>query len=79
MKEEPTALERLAHILEMPAEHVREAAEQIRTNRMKERLMEKVRIIRSGNTAITPTGEIVERGTPGSMSYTTPDREPRDG
>lgn len=35
-------------------------------------LLEKVRIIRSGNTAILPTGEIVERGTPGSMNYGPP-------
>jgi len=34
-----------------------------------QRLLEKVRIIRSGNTAILPTGEIVERGTPGSTNY----------
>jgi hypothetical protein len=67
-----TTLERLANILDMPAGHVREAAEQIRTNQMKERLMEKVRVIRSGNTAITPTGEIVDRDErPDAMPYET--------
>ena len=38
-------------------------------------LLEKLRIIRSGNTAILPTGEIVERGTPGSMDYESPNRK----
>lgn len=38
----------------------------------KDKLMEKLRIIQSGKTAILPTGEIVERGTPGAMDYETP-------
>lgn len=33
------------------------------------KLMEKLRIIQSGKTAILPTGEIVERGTAGAMDY----------
>jgi len=35
----------------------------------KEKLREKLRIIKSGNTAITPAGEIVNRGTPGARDY----------
>lgn len=35
----------------------------------KDNLMEKLRIIQSGKTAIMPTGEIVERSTAGSMDY----------
>lgn len=38
----------------------------------KDNLMEKLRIIQSGNTAIMPTGEIVERGTPGATEYNSP-------
>lgn len=64
-----TKLEILADELGMPADHVREAAEAIRQKRMKERLLAKVQLIRDRNTAILPTGEIVERGTPGAMNY----------
>lgn len=64
-----TPLKRLADFVGMPEDHIREAAQAIRHEKMKERLLEKVRIIRSRNTAITPSGEIVERGTPGSVNY----------
>lgn len=67
-----SALERLADILEMPADHVREAAEEIRRKRNIETLMAKVQLIRERNTAILPTGEIVARGTPGAMDYESP-------
>ena len=35
----------------------------------KDKLLEKLRIIQSGETAIMPNGEIVKRGTPGSANY----------
>jgi hypothetical protein len=35
----------------------------------KDKLMEKLRIIQSGETAILPSGEIVKRGTPGATDY----------
>ena len=38
-------------------------------------LMEKLRIIQSGKTAILPTGEIVERGTAGAMGYDSPQND----
>lgn len=64
-----TKLEILAEELEMPADHVREAAEAIRQDRMKKNLLAKVQLIRDRNSAILPTGEIVEKGTPGAMDY----------
>jgi hypothetical protein len=69
-------LERLADFLEMPADHVREAAEAIRQERKDKlvaSLMGKVNLIRERNTAILPTGEIVARGTPGAMNYESPE------
>lgn len=36
------------------------------------KLMEKVGLIQSGDTAILPTGEIVSRDTPGAMPYDSP-------
>jgi hypothetical protein len=65
----PSALERLSSILEMPADDLREAARGIRDERKKIALLEKLKIIREGNTAILPTGEIVPRGTEGAMEY----------
>lgn len=67
-----SALERLANLLDMPAEDVREAARNIARKRVEEKhaaLMAKVRLIREKNTAILPTGEIVARDTPGAMPY----------
>lgn len=64
-------LEVLANVLEMPAEELREAAQGIREERKKIALLEKLKIIREGNTAILPTGEIVVRGTAGAMDYPT--------
>jgi hypothetical protein len=66
-----TALERLADVLEMPADELREAAQNMRDERKKIALLEKLKIIREGNTAITPNGEIVPRGTTGAMDYPT--------
>ena len=72
MKPNPTtALERLADCLEMPADHLRKAADNIRRERLHASLMAKVQLIRDRNTAILPTGEIVPRGTPGAMPYET--------
>ena len=70
-----SALEFLAQELDMPVEHIREAARNIARKRMETKhadLMEKVRLIREKNTAILPTGEIVARGTPGAMDYNSP-------
>lgn len=70
-----SALERLANLLDMPAEDVREAARNIARKRIETKhaaLMEKVRLIRERNTAILPTGEIVARDTPGAMPYDSP-------
>jgi hypothetical protein len=69
-----TPLEIFADELDMPVDHIREAAQAIRQERMRDRLPEKVRIIRSGNTAITPEGKIVERGMPESTPYETSER-----
>lgn len=69
----------LASIVEMPTDHIREAGDQMKTERMKRRLLEKVNLIRAGNTAILPTGEIVARGTTGSMDYDSPNAEVWDG
>lgn len=65
-----SAIDRLAKFVGMPVDHVRGAIENIRRERMKNRLMEKVRLIREGRSAILPSGEIVEQGTPGAMQYT---------
>lgn len=67
-----SAVERLAALLDMSAKDVEEAARNIARKRMYESLMEKVRLIREMNTAILPTGEIVDRGTPGSLPYDSP-------
>lgn len=72
----PSSLERLANSLEMPVDHVREAAEAIsqeRNDKLVASLMSKVALIRERNTAIMPTGEIVARGTPGAMNYESPE------
>ena len=66
-----TALEILAEVIEMPAEELRLAAQNIRDERKKIALLEKLKIIREGNTSITPNGEIVPRGTAGAMDYPT--------
>jgi hypothetical protein len=82
---EKSRIEILADVLEMPADHVREAAEAIRQERMKKNLLAKVQLIRDRNTAILPTGEIVARGTDGAMDYDSPennasrDTTPPDG
>jgi len=68
-------LEKLASLLEMPAEHVREAAENIGRERKHAALLAKIHLIRERNTAILPTGEIVARGTPGSMIYESPEND----
>lgn len=76
----PSSLERLADLLDMPADDVREATRNIARKRMEEKhagLMEKVRLIRERNTAILPTGEIVARGTPGAMDYESPENAGR--
>ena len=72
-KKLPTSLERFASAIGMPAEHVREAAENIRREQRREALLEKVRLIRERNAAILPTGEIVPRGTPGAMNFDSPE------
>jgi hypothetical protein len=64
-----TSLERLADVIGMPADELRECAIAIRHERMKRELLAKVQLIRDRNTAILPTGEIVARGTPGAMDY----------
>ena len=71
-----SALEVLANVLEMPADELRDAARSIRDDRKKIALLEKLKIIREGNTAILPTGEIVPRGTLGAMDYPTAQAAP---
>lgn len=66
-----TKLEIFAELIEMTVEHLREAADNIRRERMKNNLLAKVQLIRDRNTAILPTGEIVPRGTPGAIPYET--------
>lgn len=62
-------VERLARCVGMPVEHVQGALEQIaKTNRIN-RLQAKLRLIKERRAAITPKGEIVEIGTPGSKPY----------
>jgi len=67
-----SALERLASALDIPADDLREFAWNIAREKKYAAAMEKVRLIRERNTAILPTGEIVARGTPGSMDYNSP-------
>lgn len=72
MKPNPTTpLEALAEVVEIPVDELKQIARRIATERKFSGLMEKVRLIRSGNTAILPTGEIVPRSTPGAMPYET--------
>ena len=62
-------VERLATFVGMPVDHVQGALEEIaKTNRIN-RLKAKLRLIKERRAAITPMGEIVEIGTPGSKPY----------
>jgi hypothetical protein len=47
----------------------KDIADAIRQHLKTEALLAKVELMRSGNTAILPTGEIVARGTPGATDY----------
>ena len=70
-----TKLEILADELNMDADYVRDVAKSIRYKRNDElmsSLMAKVKLIRERNAAILPSGEIVGRVTPNSMSYESP-------
>lgn len=63
-------IDHLANILGMDVQTIRNAAIAIREARKTEAFLEKIRIIRSGNTAITQSGEIVDRSErPDAMPY----------
>lgn len=62
-------VEVLAKELDMLPDEIREAVGNLKAEKSK-RLREKIKIITSGNAAITPTGEIVDRRTnPDAMPY----------
>lgn len=62
-------VEVLANELGMEPDEIREAADKLKAEKSR-RLREKIAIITSGNAAITPKGEIVDRRTnPDAMPY----------
>jgi hypothetical protein len=63
-------LDVLSDITGVPIELIKKKAMELRNERKKEQLLEKLEIIRSGSAAITPCGEIVDRNErPDAMPY----------